>query len=776
MAAGIPGFDQAEQGQRGIGNLAPILDLIGQVMGRIRSQNDPNTIASQNALNQFAQQQVSGQYRPTQYAQQAARGVVDYAGGALNSLGASYGGLGTSFQPPAQPQGFRLAPESSIPAPQIGNFNRETGQYDQPFELRPQQQGFIGRVLTEQPVRNWLRSLLDGKEDKGKQIPGIPSYAVGTTSVPQTGLAQVHQGEAIVPREQNPMAQPPGQPGAPMKPLPAPQKGGFLPAPTPPPQQQAGFGLTRSDGTQAGSATPLNAAQAGRTPPQQQAGFGQSAQAPMMAPDAAWLQSAQNGGQLEANMASWQATLSNPNAPPMLKQQAQMSLQAAQQFQGQQPQQQAGGGGPMVNVNQSPLQQQQAPQAGLNPAAQQAIMAQQSDLIAQQQLGAQRQLREQMGAGMDSGLAQRLQFENMLNAGNTRTQAQRDLSIAAEDRRFNDQMAAANFGLNQQLGLGGLQLNRDNSLFEQQMGAAGLRQQGQALALQGELGRGNLGVAQGQLNLADRAQQQGYGLALNDQMFGQGMQRDIFGLQQRDQALQEQLGMRGMNLSELQNAQQYGLNTRGMGLQEALGQSQMGNTAWQQQFANMQNQQQFGLQQQQQQLAQMLGMGQLGLQQRDLDFQQNQGFNETQRQFNLQQQLAQTLGLGQLGLAQRDQNFQQGQAFNETQRQFNVQQDLARQLGLGQLGLGQRQQDFAEGAQFDLQRELATRGLNLEEELGRGRLGLDTTNSYYGQMNNLLGTILGGGQQDAAAGQQGLENLLAALGLSAGNAMQGATA
>lgn len=676
MAAGIPGFDQAEQGQRGIGNLAPIIDLIGQVMGRIRSQNDPNTIASQNALNQFAQQQVSGQYRPTQYAQQAARGVVDYAGGALNSLGASYGGLGTSFKPPEQSQGFRLAPESSIPAPQIGNFNRETGQYDQPFELRPQQQGFIGRVLTEQPVRNWLRGLFDGKGDGDKkQIPGIPSYAVGTTSVPQSGLAMVHQGEAIVPREQNPMAQPPGQPGAPMKPLPAPQKGGFLPAPTPPPQQRA-----------------------------------------------------------------------------------------------------MGGGGPMVNVNQSPLQQQQAPQAGLNPAAQQAIMAQQSDLIAQQQLGAQRQLREQMGAGMDSGLAQRLQFENMLNAGNTRTQAQRDLSIAAEDRRFNDQMAAANFGLNQQLGLGGLQLNRDNALFEQQMGAAGLRLNNNALALQGELGRGNLGVQQGQLNLANQANQQQYGLALNDQMFGQGMQRDIFGLQQRDQALQEQLGMRGMNLSELQNAQQYGLNTRGMGLQEALGQSQMGNTAWQQQFANMQNQQQFGLQQQQQALAQALGMGQLGLQRRDLDFQQNQGFNETQRQFNLQQQLAQTLGLGQLGLAQRDQNFQQGQAFNEGQRQFNVQQDLARQLGLGQLGLGQRQQDFAEGAQFDLQRELATRGLNLEEELGRGRLGLDTTNSYYGQMNNLLGTILGGGQQDAAAGQQGLENLLAALGLSAGNAMQGATA
>ena len=42
------------------------------------------------------------------------------------------------------------------------------------------------------------------------------SYAMGTTSVPETGTYQLHQGEAVVPKSLNPAAQAPGVAGAPM--------------------------------------------------------------------------------------------------------------------------------------------------------------------------------------------------------------------------------------------------------------------------------------------------------------------------------------------------------------------------------------------------------------------------------------------------------------------------------------------------------------------------------------------------------------------------------
>jgi hypothetical protein len=45
---------------------------------------------------------------------------------------------------------------------------------------------------------------------------GMPQYAAGTTSVPATGMAMVHQGEAIIPADQNPAKQPPGVPGSPL--------------------------------------------------------------------------------------------------------------------------------------------------------------------------------------------------------------------------------------------------------------------------------------------------------------------------------------------------------------------------------------------------------------------------------------------------------------------------------------------------------------------------------------------------------------------------------
>lgn len=67
-------------------------------------------------------------------------------------------------------------------------------------ELRRQMQG-PGSMLDN--IGDFVRG---GQQHHIPQQSGRPSYAVGTSFVPQTGMAKIHQGEAIIPAQMNPMA------------------------------------------------------------------------------------------------------------------------------------------------------------------------------------------------------------------------------------------------------------------------------------------------------------------------------------------------------------------------------------------------------------------------------------------------------------------------------------------------------------------------------------------------------------------------------------------
>lgn len=582
----------------GMQGLYSLVDMIHQ-------RNNPNTRLVQNigigSGNNLLNSARSGQgmENPFSRLSQYTGSQIANGGHTIDPFLGSLGSIGSG-----KPGQFKM-PES----PGFGDLS----MYSTPYRTQLEQSAQNGNLPTEnfQPQgRGFIGQVQDF-------IHGLPHLAVGTSSIPQEGPYYLHQGEAVIPAQQNPAAMPPGVPG---------------PAMTP----NAGI---------------------------QQAG----------------------------------APAALPPAPQMPPPQGATSLNMQ----------------PNTNL----------PQAGLNPQAiaqmQQRQHEQNAAQLAQQQRMIQEQAAQQGNAF--GGNAKNEMFQARMGASQQDANSLRDLQIAGEDRRFGDQMATANFGLNQQLGLGGLE------------------QGNQQLALQRELGLGNLGIAQQQANTAQQGMQGQLGLGQGQLALQGDLGRGQLALGQGQLGLQTELGRGNLGLGQQQQnlAQTLGL-----------GNLNLGNR--QQSLAETMGQGQLGLGQRSQTLQEQLGYGNLGLGERQQSLAENLG--------GRQQTLAEQMGQGNLALGQQEQQFQHGTAFNEGQRQFNVQSDLARQLGLGNLGVQQGQLDLGRlGQQTQTEFGQYDRGYQAYQDQQNRLDALAGVNTQANQgqeqsIQDIINRILGSGSLPQPAG------------------------
>lgn len=564
---------------------------VTELIDWFNNRNDPNVRQARNInignFNQLMNEAANGGMQTpygtlSEYSRRQMTGQQDNI---INPFMQSLGTIGTG-----KPGSFKM--------PDMSKVTGDLSMYDKPYQTttertiqatgkKPEMKP-IGPSLGER-ARDWFVGLFEN----------------GTTSVPQTGLAVVHQGEAIIPAQQNPLAQPPGVQGQPL---------------------------------------------ARNQMPSQQAG------APAIPP---------------------------PPQPPQM---------------------------PQVGIQPN----QNLPSVGLNPQAIQMAQQRGNEQIQAQLQSQQRQAREQaaMQGNAFGGNLNAQMFEAQMGANQQQTNLARDLAIEAENRRFADAMAQAQFGLNQQTALGQLDLGR------------------RELDLNRELGQGDLA-------LRTRGQNQQYDLGTQEL----GLNRDRLGLDRYTAERQLGLQERGTALEEQLGRGRLGLDTRAQNLNEQLGRGQL----------DLQNRQ-FGLDSR-------LGLGQLGIQQQQANLQGELGRGQLDldrslgnRNASVQEQLARLqgeLGRGQLGLDQQAQRFQQGTAFNEANRQFNVQQDLARQLGLGQLGIAGRgmdlqeliQQTDTEFGRYDRTNQLLQQILGRQDNMANTNTGANVAQEQY--IRDIINGILG---------------------------------
>lgn len=409
---------------------------------------------------------------------------------------------------------------------------------------------------------------------QGSRNPRMPSYAVGTPYVPQTGPAMLHQGEAVIPRQMNPNS--PQQAGSPYLPQ-RPMNTGYQMPQRQMPQYDPNRGLPPGAQSFGGGAP-----QMGRPAPTMQPSTAPLPQRPMPMPvqqNPPYQRPIQSirpfkpdpHAKLPVNPLQAQAQMAQANPIQPLqssvvpnggkgggkkgkKGQGQGASSAPVDPNAKLPVPQAGGQGGGVSGGVSGTtpgtsqgeqgQQTQGPapiDAGRVNVVQGLLnnpesMSQEWQRIANQQIAdtydagnadLRRQLQERMAAnGLgDSGILQDQLFRGDLARQATLAGEGRNIAQQAALTNFNDRQQVANLALAHQLGIGNLGLQ--NAQFQNQM----YNQDRQY----------NLQYANALAGLGGQAQQQqsgllgqlggliGSGLGYNDQLlnliYGQGMQR-----------------------------------------------------------------------------------------------------------------------------------------------------------------------------------------------------------------------------------------------------------
>ena len=710
----------------GFDMLSAFLPLFGNLGEQNRLQNDPNILAFLN--NRIDDYNAQNAYNPETGQYNAGSPYGDPASGFGGAFGHDSQGNPLS---PMQAQtrdyaarrqnaqgnldtamaGFQgVADRYGLTSPQSFDLGIDPSGYD-PTAVQGVDQSFRTPPTPMEhvaPQDDWFSQFLG-------------SFAVGTSSVPRTGLAQVHQGEAIIPAEQNPNRLPPGVQGAAF----APEKTS-MPAPPvfqPPTPVQTGFG--------GGAAPPRIPGRMDSFQPVNMPHGGQMVDSfePLNMP-----QSMPQQNVLQPPPASAQQTVlsGTPPAPGMTTPPT--------------------GAAPAPLPAPAPAASNYLPLSpGLSPEVQQRIIDQGRDELSRQTAGIQRGIRDT--AGGQSGVMGRRMFDAEIARSAEMADLIRNTGIEAANRQFTDSLAANQFELSKQLGLGGLGV-----------------QQG-TLDLQRELGLGNLANSARGLDIQQALGERGLDI---EQLLGQqgiDVQREL-GLgniqtEQRGQDIQQLLGQRGLDIEQLLGLGGLGIQQGGLDLQRQLGLGGLANEAR-------------GLD-----IQQLLGLGNIETEQRGQDIQQLLG----QRGLDIEQllglgglDLQRQLGLGSLANEARGLDIQQllglgnlelGQgrlALDELLGQGGL--DLQRQLGLGGLANESRGLDIQQ-LLGERGLDLQNRGLDLEQFLGTGRLDLDlqrlANELNLGQQNINMQDAFNQGQLDlgnmAQSNQaQQFQDLLALLG------------
>jgi len=642
--------------------LSSIIPLITEFMGQRALRSDPNILALLN--NRIGEYNASNAYNPETGQFQAGNPFGDAASGYGGAFG--HDANGNPLSPSGaytqyglgqvKDSGARLAQGqgnlANLAASAGGHVAAPSGfNLDVPQGLNPGAVQGVDQSVRRPPTPlgpvTAPRGLFGGGNGGGQggllglglgQGGGaqmlndfIGSFAVGTTSVPQTGLAQVHQGEMIVPAAQNPLAGGPSRPLAGMASgMPAPQS---MPAPPAPPQAGA-------------PSTPVSRPSLPAAPAAPQYG----ALSPGLSPE------------VQAQLVNRGTETIDTQAAALRRQMASQGALAGQ-----------GGGGELARrmfdaeVARSGQVANYQRDVGLEAANRQF-----TDQLAANNFDLNRYLGEANVANQQGqlGVAQgQLALQGELGRGQL-GQGQQALNLQGEIQR--GQLGVAQGQLGNETYLAQLQ----NAIQRGQLG-----QGQQALDLQGEIQRGQLGQGQQALNLQNIIQrgQLGQGqqaLNLQGEIQRGQLGNDTFlaQLQQEIQRGQLGQGQQALNLQDYIQRGQLGQGQQALNLQ---GTYQRGQLAQGQQALNLQGEIQRGQLGNETYLARLqdaIQRGQLGQGQQQIDLQRilNQGnLANTSRGLDIQELL------GQGGLANDryglETNRQLGQGqLNYTNRAFDA--------------------------------------------------------------------------------------------------------
>ncbi len=496
----------------------------------------------------------------------------------------------------------------------------------------------------------------------------VGSFAVGTTSVPRTGLAQVHQGEMIVPAEQNPLADGPPRPmavRANQMPMPAPMQPGA-------PASTAGTAMPHSPGGSPGA--PQYMPMTPGLSPQVQQQLVSRGREGIDAQAAATMRQMRNsapagggGGALERRM--FDAEIAR--GAQIANLQRDVGLEASnRQFTD------------TLAANNFELQKYlQSGQLGVS----------QGQLALQGELG-----RGQLAQGQD-----RLNLDRDLGMG--------QLGVSQGQLALQGELGRGQLGVSQGQLANDTYLSRlQNDIQRGQLG-----QGQQSLNLQGELGRGQLSndtflaqlqqeIQRGQLGQGQQS------LDLQDFIqrgqLGQGQQQlDLQGEIQRGQLSQ---GNRALNMQQAMEGRRLNLDSEIQRGQLGVQQGQLSNDTFLAQLQRELGLGQLGQGQQQLDLQGEIQRGQLGQGQQQLDLQGELGRGNLANDTYLAQ-LQRELGMGNLANDSRGLDIQQllGQGQLDSQnRQFdaNYSRDLNNDA-FGQYQYGQDRNDTLMRQQFEQQ-------------------------------------------------------------------------
>ena len=194
-----------------------------------------------------------------------------------------------------------------------------------------------------------------------------------------------------------------------------------------------------------------------------------------------------------------------------------------------------------------------------------------------------RQMRAQGGATgrINSGNLERNLFDADMSRRQGLADTRTNVSLAADERRFGDTLAANQFELSRSLGEGGLALDRDRFGLESELGRGQLGLARDQFGLDRELGRGQLDLSNRDLALRDYLGRSQMGLARDqfglDRTLGLGgldLQRREFGLNSDIQrgrlSLDRTLGLGDQDLRRLGLDNDYRLGNRNLDVQREL--------------------------------------------------------------------------------------------------------------------------------------------------------------------------------------------------------------
>lgn len=516
--------------------LASILGLIGQVRDQRDLRSDPNILGYIN--NRIGDYNAFNAYQPSTGQFNAGSPFGDAASGNGGAYGQDRRGnplspfQGNNRYNLSQLQGSQGALDTGLSnltrAAEVAGVSGPSG-----FNLGVNRLGLDpgGVQGVDQSTRRAPQPMQDVRAPDDWLSNLIGSFAQGTTSIPQTGLALVHQGEAIVPREQNPLAQAPGVPGAPLA-----GGGALSPGQLPGSIQNRLGGGGAAPGSLPGGGVPMGAP----APPQ-------LGGAPMGAP--------------AAPMGAPAAPPMTPASPNYFNLSPGLSPQVQQQLVNQ--------GADGLNRSYAMLERDLRNQG---PAGNGGVVDRRLFDARLAQSGQQADLRRDVGLA-----AADRQFNDSLAANEhflNRYLGEGQLGLGREQLGLERELGLGRLGLDTELGRGQLGLERELGLgrlgldTELGRGQLGLGQQG--LDLERELGLGQLGLGQGRLDLDTLLGQGGLanerrGLDIQE-MLGQG------GLANESRSLdiQQLLGQQGIDLERL-------LGLRGLEVQNSLGQGGLAN-------------------------------------------------------------------------------------------------------------------------------------------------------------------------------------------------------